>query len=350
MSFALLILVLIMSQVQSQASPTQWTVLSSGTNARLRGISAFNERVVWVSGSDSTVLRTIDGGTTWRKLFVTSDKLDFRDIDAVDEQTAYVLSIGNGAASRIYKTTDGGSTWTLQFKNEDPKAFLDAISFWDENHGIAFGDSVDLSFYILLTNNGGRTWDRVPTQTLPPALGNEGAFAASGTNIAVFGKTQAWIGTGAAAKARVLRTTDGGRNWQVSETPLNAGPSTGIFSIAFRDSKHGIVVGGDYTKENEAIKNAAVTEDGGRTWKLVAGLSGYRSVVAYVPDDQGKPSKRVLALGPSAADLSMDDGQTWTRLGGPGFDSMSFSRKPNGASLVWASGVDGRIGKLNLRN
>ena len=83
-----------------------WTVQPSGVNVRLRGVSAVNERVGWASGAASTVLRTVDGGTTWQKSTVTSDTLDFRDIDAVDAQTAYVLAIGNGPASRIYKTID----------------------------------------------------------------------------------------------------------------------------------------------------------------------------------------------------------------------------------------------------
>ena len=117
-----------------------------------------NENVAWASGSGSTVLRTTDGGATWQKLTVTSEELDFRDIDAIDEKTAYALSIGPGKASRIYKTSDGGTTWTLQFKNENPKGFLDAMSFWDGNHGVAFGDSIDGKFDILITEDGGQTW------------------------------------------------------------------------------------------------------------------------------------------------------------------------------------------------
>src|SRR5213075_460603 len=186
------------------AQVPQWTVQTSNVNARLRGVSAVNERVAWASGSGSTVLRTDDGGATWKKITVTGDALDFRDIDAIDENTAYVLSIGNGAASRIYKTNDAGKTWVLQFRNDDPKRFLDAMSFWDANHGLVIGDSIDRRFDILLTSNGGQSWTRVPPDVLPPALENEGAFAASGTNIAVYGKSQAWIALGAASRARVL--------------------------------------------------------------------------------------------------------------------------------------------------
>ena len=317
-----------------------WTMQTSGVNVRLRGVSAVSERVAWASGAGATVLRTVDGGTTWQKLTVTDEALDFRDIDAVDEQTACALSAGNGPASRIYKTTDAGKTWQLQFKNEDPKVFVDAMTFWDGNHGIAFGDSVDLQFYILTTDDGGHTWSRVPTSNLPPAQGNEGAFAASGTNVAVVGKSHAWIGTGAAAKSRVLRTADRGRTWQVADTPLASGQSSGIFSIAFRDEKHGVIVGGDYRKETDAVDNLAVTNDGGATWTLVKGLSGFRSVVAYVPG-----TKTLVALGPSGGDYSTDDGRTWTPITGPGFDTFSFVP---GKQIGWGAGDKGKIGRLTF--
>jgi photosystem II stability/assembly factor-like uncharacterized protein len=319
----------------------QWTLQSSGVVARLRGVSAVSDRVAWASGSGSTVLRTGDGGATWQKLTVTTDAVDFRDVDAIDARTAYILSIGNGPASRIYKTDDAGATWTLQFKNEDPKAFYDAMSFWDAAHGIVIGDSIEGKFCIMITEDGGRNWRRVPASALPPALPNEGAFAASGTNIAVLGKSDAWIGTGAATKARVLRTHDRGRTWRVAETPLVASASAGIFSVAFCDAKHGVVVGGDYTKEKDAVDNLAVTNDGGATWTLVKGLSGFRSVVAYVPEMK----KTLVAIGPSGADYSVDDGRTWIQLAGPGFDTLSFVRNQ---PIGWAAGARGTIGRLSF--
>lgn len=328
----------------------QWIIQTSGTTSRLRGVSAVSDRVAWASGSGSTVMRSVDGGVRWQKLTVTTDALDFRDVDAIDSQTAYVLSIGNGPLSRIYKTTDGGATWTLQFQNNDPKAFYDAMSFWDANHGIAIGDSIDGQFCIMTTENGGRFWKRIPASALPPALENEGAFAASGTNISVNGKNHAWIGTGAAQKARVLRTTNRGRTWKVSDTPLFAGPSAGIFSVAFRDSKHGVVVGGDYTKEKEAVANLALTSDGGETWTLVNGLSGYRSAVAYLPPtSQTSRASILVAVGPSGADYSTDDGHTWKQFEGPGFDTLSFVRAPvTGWPIGWAAGANGSIAKLIL--
>jgi photosystem II stability/assembly factor-like uncharacterized protein len=315
-----------------------WQLQNSGVTARLRGVSAISERVAWASGASSKVLRTVDGGATWKQLSVSIEALDFRDVDAISERIAYVLSVGNGPASRIYKTTDAGNTWTLQFKTSDSKAFLDAMSFWDATHGLVFGDSIDGKFYLLITQDGGNTWSRIPGDRLPPALENEGAFAASGTNIAVFGKTHAWIGTGAANKARVLYTTDGGHTWNIAETPLRSGPSSGIFSIAFRDAKHGVIVGGDYTKDKEAIENVAVTSDGGATWTLGSGLSGFRSVVAY-------SDGAFVAIGPSGSDISQDDGKTWSPIPGPGFDTFSFVK---GSNLGWGSGAQGSVGKLSL--
>jgi photosystem II stability/assembly factor-like uncharacterized protein len=316
-----------------------WSLQTSGVTARLRGVSAVSDRVAWASGSGSTVLRTDDGGASWKKLTVTTDALDFRDIDAIDEKTAYVLSIGNGNASRIYKTIDGGATWTLQFRNEDPKRFLDAMSFWDADHGIVIGDSIDRRFDILMTANGGQTWTQVPAAILPPALENEGAFAASGTNIAVYGKSYAWIGLGAATRARVLQTSDRGLHWKVFDTPIKSGQSSGIFSIAFRDARHGVIVGGDYQKEKVAEDNLAITSDGGVTWKLLKGLSGFRSVVAYVPG-----TKSLVALGPSGGDYSTDDGHTWTPLGGAAVDTFSFARRQR---FGWGAGARGTVGRLS---
>jgi photosystem II stability/assembly factor-like uncharacterized protein len=318
-----------------------WTMQSSGGNARLRGVSAVTEKVAWASGSNNTILRTEDGGATWAQLTKpTTDRMDFRDIDAVGERVAYVLSIGGGSLSRIYKTMDAGVTWTLQFANADPDAFFDAMAFWDADHGIAVSDTVKGAFVIITTEDGGKTWSRVPAQNLPPALPNEGAFAASGTNVAVFGTSHVWFGTGAAARARVLRSTDRGRTWQIAETPLAAAQSSGIYSVAFRDPLHGVIVGGDYAKEQEAVDNAAVTSDGGKTWSLVKGLRGFRSVVAYVPGSKSS----FIAIGPRGGDLSKDDGHSWAELPDPGFDTFSFVR---GKTVGWGSGTRGTIGRLD---
>ena len=199
------------------ASPLRelrFEVQSSGVATRLRGISAVSEQVAWASGAHGTILRTIDGGRTWQpKAIPGTGLLDFRDIDAISDRIAYTLSIGPGKSSRIYKTADGGTRWDLQFANDDPALFLDAMAFWDAERGVAVADSIGGAFVVLTTADGGRAWRRVVANRLPPALPDEGAFAASGTNVTVRGHEHVWIGTGA---GRVLRSIDGARTWSVA--------------------------------------------------------------------------------------------------------------------------------------
>jgi len=324
----------------AQAPPFTFEVQASGVSARLRGVSAVSGDVAWASGAEGTALRTIDGGRTWvRRPIPGAEALDFRDIDAMSAEVAYALSIGPGDASRIYKTTDGGVRWALQFRNDDPQVFLDAMAFGDARHGMAFSDAVDGRFVVLVTADGGDTWARVPADRLPPALPGEGAFAASGTNVAVHGTRHAWIGTTA---GRVLRTTDGGRTWTIASTPVATGGATGIFSVAFRDERHGVVVGGNYQEEDAAVDNAAITSDGGNTWTIVAprGLSGYRSAVTWVP---GRPGL-LVAVGPTGADWSGDDGASWSALPAAGFDALSLAP---GGRVGWATGSNGRIARLS---
>ena len=333
------LVVLALSQ-QAPGHRFTWQAQTSGVAARLRCVSAASEHLVWASGEKGTVLRTADGGATWTKLTVPdAAALDFRDVDAVSDSTAYLLSIGKGTASRIFKTTDAGAHWQNQFTNEDPAAFYDAMTFWDARRGLAISDSVNGSFVILTTRDGGATWTRVPARALPPALPNEGAFAGSGTNIAVAAGGRAWIGTGAAARSRVLRTADGGATWAIAETPLNASESAGIFSVAFRNPREGMTVGGDYRQERSAENVAAFSSDGGVTWKAIRGLGGFRSAVAPVP---GTPRSWV-AVGPTGADLSPDNGQSWVPIQGEGYHAFAFAPRGHAG---WGVGEGGRIAKL----
>lgn len=322
----------------SHTVAAQWIEQASGTKMRLRGVSAVNARVAWASGANGTVLKTTDGGATWQALKVPdAEKLDFRDVDAFDANTAYVLSIGEGEKSRIYKTTDGGKTWQLQFTNHNPKAFFDAMAFWDAKHGLAVSDPVDGHFLVIKTSDGGANWKEVSSAQMPLAIAGEGAFAASGSCITVEGNKNAWFATGGGA-ARVFRSTDGGESWQVAATPIVSGlPPAGIFSIVFKTAQNGVIVGGDYTKESDAQNHVATTNDGGKSWTLAKVLpKGFRSAVAYV---SGKTS-RLIAVGPSGTDFSQNDGLNWIPLGTTGYHAVSFA-----ADSGWAVGEGGRIGK-----
>lgn len=143
---------------QAAAAPTV-TRQHSGTTNRLQAVSPVNRNVVWASGVGGTFVVTTDGGQHWRRGVVSgASELEFRDVQGVSANVAYIMSAGPGSASRIYKTTNGGRNWTLQFRNRKPNAFYDCIAFWTPERGLAFSDPVDRRFPVLRTLDG-RTWD-----------------------------------------------------------------------------------------------------------------------------------------------------------------------------------------------
>ncbi len=325
----------------------QWVAQESGTSVRLRGVSAVSARVAWASGAGGTYARTTDGGRTWHAGQVPgASELDFRDVDAFDARTAYLLAIGEGERSRIYKTTDGGRHWAQQFRNRRAGAFYDCMAFWDERRGLAISDPVDGRFLVIRTEDGGRNWKEIDSSGMPPALAGEGGFAASGTCVAVSGRAEAWFGTGGPEGPRVFRSGDGGRTWTAAPAPLTSGKAAGVFSLSFWDGRRGVAVGGDYTKEQEAEGNAALTDDGGRTWRAPEAASrprGYRSCVAHVPGTRGQ---KLVAVGPSGSDFSTDGGVTWKPISNEGFHAVSFA--PRGGAAAWAVGENGRIGRFDF--
>lgn len=321
------------------AVAAQWQRQAIETKAGLRGLSVVSENVIWASGTGGTFLKTTNGGRNWTTGKVPgAEKLDFRDVEAFDEKTAYLLSIGEGETSRIYKTTDGGATWKLQFQNTNPKAFFDAIDFWDENNGIAMSDPVNGKYLLINTSDGGATWKPLATDKMATAKEGEAAFAASGTCLITVGKSDVFLVSGG-NDARVFRSTNRGLSWFVVDTPIVRGTAgSGIFSIAMSDRRRGIIVGGNYEKPNEITNNLAFTNDGGKTWTLGKGLTGYRSGVAYID------KKTIVAVGASGSDLSTDGGKTWKNLDKENYNAV----QAKGKNAVWAVGGGGLAAKLDL--
>ncbi len=322
-----------------------WTPQTSGTTAEFRGLSVVDANTVWASGARGTFARTTDGGRSWHTDTIAGAKaLDFRDIEAVSATVAYASSAGEAekGLAKIYKTVDGGQSWSVVYTTDQKGVFIDALSFWDANHGIAMSDPVDGKLFLLRTDDGGKSWTQVPPAALPPMRPNEAAFAASGTCLAVQGSANVWIATGGADTARVFRSTDRGKSWSVASTPVHAGGSAaGIFSVAFVDAMHGVVVGGDYQLAKKPFDNVALTSDGGRSWRIAKGPlpQGYMSGVAYAPGTSGKS---LVAVGLAGTAVSIDAGESWTMVDSIAYNSVALA----GASDAgWAVGPRGRIAK-----
>lgn len=316
--------------------------LDSRVESSFRGLSVVNQKVVWVSGTGGTVLRTIDGGKNWENISVPNmEKIDFRDVEGFNKNTAIVMGIASPA--RFYKTTDGGQNWKLVYFDDREGVFFDGMSFWNKNDGIAFSDPVDGQHLLIRTTDGGNTWHEIPKEGFPHKLNPEFGFAASGTGIPVQGRKTVWLGMGG-VKSRVFKSEDGGMNWSVAETPVvHGGQSTGIYSVAFKNKKVGISVGGDYT--NQSIKNTmAYTNDGGATWHLPEKQTyQYRECVAHYRGNI------FFAVGPSGFDMTTDNGKNWH----PHYwevnnlTAVAFAKRSN---VGFAVGKGGQIYKIKVNH
>jgi photosystem II stability/assembly factor-like uncharacterized protein len=333
--------------VGSMAATGQWEEVNVPTTASLRGLSVVSATTVWASGTDGTVLHTADGGKLWSVIAVPgAEKLDFRGIHAFDDNAAVIISSGPAekGQARIYRTIDGGASWKQVFEETRKGVFFDAIAFWDSKHGIVLSDPVDGRFALFTTNDSGVSWKQIPATALPPALPNEGAFAASNSCLTVQGDGNVWFATGGATIARVFHSSDRGHSWSVAETPLHpTNAFSGIFSLAFRDAQNGVAVGGDYAHPEESgLPNVLLTNDGGGTWlpgtpTSPAGM--YFSSVAFGAAMRKGGPKSLWVAGPGGLYSTSPESRLWNKESGQNLNAVHGT---------WAIGPKGTV--IHRRN
>ncbi|SRX56064.1 VPS10 domain-containing protein [Aequorivita sp. CIP111184] len=305
----------------------------------IRAIQPLDESRVWFA-ADKGKVGLIDGDTPKLAVIKYGDSLlHFRSI-AVNKDAVFVLSISNPAV--LYKIGFNGTDATNieeVYTEKGDNVFYDSMKFWNENEGIAIGDPIENCMSIIITRDGGNTWEKLSCDNLPKVEKGEAAFAASNSNIAIFGDN-AWVATGG-RKSRVLHTKDKGKTWEIFNTPIVQGKAmTGIFSIDFRDENNGIIFGGNWEDKPYNEGNKAITKDAGKTWKLIANGKepGYRSSVKYIPGTEGQG---IVAVGSPGISFSGDGGKNWKELSKEGFFAIEFVSD----SVAFASG-NNRISKL----
>ena len=312
-------------------------LLSSGEKTSIRGLSVVSDKIIWASGSNGTIAKSTDGGTSWKWLTVKGfEKRDFRDIEAFDATTAIVIAVDTPAY--ILKTIDGGSTWKVVYENKQAGMFLDAMEFWNEQSGIVIGDPIDNKFFIARTFDGGNTWTELPSKYKPDALKGEALFAASGTNIRALDKDEAVFVTGGLHTRIFIRDS-------TANLPLIGGKeTTGANSIAVMDKgkrKGGnklIVVGGDFTNPTSDSLNCFYTNNRGKTWlRPQTPPNGYRSCVEKVS------KKGLITCGLTGVDYTENGGETWQLISK---ESFHVCQKAKDGKAVFLAGNNGKIGKL----
>ena len=308
-------------------------LLASGAKTSIRGLSVVDDRIIWVSGSNGTIGRSVDSGNTFKWMTVKGfEKTDFRDIEAFDETSAVIMGVAEPAY--ILRTSDGGETWKVVFENKTKGMFLDAMEFWNGHSGIVVGDPIDGKFFIARTFDGGMSWRNIPPQNYPVADSGEACFASSGTNIRKLNKQEAVFISGGLKSNLFIRD-------KKTSLPLiiKGKETTGANSIAVKNTKTFIVVGGDFNAKDSTTKNCIITFDGGKTWITPeVPPHGYRSCVEFLE------KKNWISCGLNGVDYSKDNGKNWTWISKESFHVCRKSKKGN---AVFFAGGGGRIGKLS---
>ena len=311
-------------------------IVNTGTNTSLRGLSVVNDNIIWVSGSKGMVGKSTNGGKNWSWITVHGfEKNDFRDVEAFSANTAIIMAIGEPAF--ILKTVDGGDTWKIVYENKTKGMFLDAMDFYNGREGIVVGDPINDKAFLAMTHDGGETWQEFKDNRVFTDSG-EAFFAASGSNIRLFHEGSFFMVSGGRSSSLIT-------DQHKIQLPILQGKETaGANSIDVFDngmgknSDHIIVVGGDFNAENSTEKNCFISSNAGKTWKAPKDPPhGYRSCVEYLSKDD------VLSCGLNGVDYSHNAGHTWKWISKEGFNVCKIARI---GTAIFLAGNNGKIGKI----
>ena len=315
------------------------TILDTSKKTSIRGLSVVNNDVVWCSGSNGSIARSIDGGKTFSWQTVTGhENRDFRDIEAFDANTAIIIGIAEPAI--ILKTKDGGKTWKKVFEDSTKGMFLDAIDFDNKGNGIAIGDPIDKKPYVILTKNKGDDWFR--DKRNDTLIFGEAFFASSGTNIKIIDDNTELLKTYVFVTGGTKSTLHIDNTYKYLKLPIIQGKkSTGANSIdVFKDKA--VIVGGDFTNDRDTTNNCVLVDLKTNPPTFLHPQTpphGYRSCVVYVNE------KTLVTCGTNGVDISYDCGNNWQLISTESFHVVQKAKK---GSAIFFAGSGGKIAKLQL--
>jgi len=308
------------NQTPKKILDDEWTIQVSGLAASqgIRFLDAVSTTTAWAvgrdgSGSDTPTTEftmTTDGGTTWNAGWIrgfSDTEHGCGNICGLSGTVAYAAVYNHVGAQDDtcgpYKTTDGGDHWTQL--GHEPISFVNNVIFWNENEGVALGDTKDGYFEDYYTDDGGTDWIRVPQSdyTGVPAVTGEGGWTGV---VDVIGDTVVF-GTNL---GNVYISNDRGHTYFASYSGASTGGTNGgVNAIAFRDSLHGIVGHEAGTGDFELY----ATNDGGNSWNELTHTGiAYDYDIAYCPGT----TNMYISTGANyqasyGASYSLDGGTTW---------------------------------------
>jgi hypothetical protein len=308
-------------------------LLTEKPGVSIRGLSVVNDKIVWVSGSKGIVGKSIDGGNNWEWFTVKGfEQNDFRDIEAFDAKTSVIMAVASPAY--ILKTIDGGITWKTVFTDTTKDMFLDAMDFLPDGTGTVVGDPIGNKMYIATTKDFGSNWEKINrNDTLGKILAKgESMFASSGTNIKKLSSKKWAVVTGGLHSGLII-------NDRYINLPIVQGKqTTGANSLAVlqkgKNTKM-IIVGGDFQNDTLKEKNCVLYDVQKNEISLPqTSPSGYRSCVEFIT------SSTLLTCGTSGVDVSNDGGYHWNPISK---ESYHVCKKAKNGNAVFLAGAKGKI-------
>ena len=265
----------------------------------------------WYAGNNgNNGYVSLDSTTNFNGIIAKENlKIEFRSIA---QTTKYIFILSVATPALLYRIAKDGTEIKLVYEENHEKVFYDSMQFFDDLEGMAIGDPTENCPSIIKTTDGGETWQKINCDKLPKFEDGEAFFAASNTNLIIRGNN-VWMVSGG-KKSRVFYSTNKGKTWEISETPIVQGQTmTGAFTADFYDSRIGFIAGGDYEKLNQNFQNKAITNNGGKTWELIADNEGfgYASCVQYLPNSGGKS---IVVVGATGIFYSRNGGKKWKQL------------------------------------
>lgn len=306
-----------------------------------RALLVDNDKIWYAANGGKYGCINLDGEVVFSSVVAVKDtKIEFRSI-AQNSKSVFLLSVATPAL--LYKIDKSSKEIKLVYTEIGEKVFYDSMTFLNEKDGIAVGDPTSECPSIIITKNGGVSWEKIVCTHLPKFESGEAFFAASNTNVIYRNGTLFMISGG--KKSRVFSSTDKGRTWKTFETPIiQGGAMTGAFCADFYDENIGIIAGGNYEKLSDNYNNKAFTNDGGKNWETISDNEafGYASCIQFLPNSKGNC---LLEVGANGVYYTSNRGKNWTQLSR---DSDFLAFRFINENIVVVSGKN-RIVKFTLK-